>query len=60
MNIYKINDLLYIFCYFFKKENEYFFCIEIVDVKKLIENYILLLYVFNYICFLLNLLFCGV
>lgn len=51
MNIYKINDLLNIFGYFFLKENEYFFCIEIVDVKKLIESYRLLfiLYVFNYI-----------
>lgn len=49
MNIYEINDLLYIFCYFFFKENEYFFCIKIVDVMKLIENYRLLLYVFNYI-----------
>lgn len=46
MNIYKINDWLYVFCYVFK-ENEYFFCSEIVDVKKLIENYRLLLYVFN-------------
>lgn len=49
MNIYEINDLLYIFCYFFFKENEYFFCIKIVDVKKLIESYRLLLYVCNYI-----------
>lgn len=49
MNIYEINDLLHIFCYFFFKENEYLFCIKIADAKKPIESYRLLLHVCNYI-----------